>query len=183
MTTPCELRILCQIPVMKFARTYAAKQVGHPTRSVSTHLRSDSNTASVDGVSMFRAVFVVATAIAGAATVQIALTPLAPIYTAAGMAHADPYDDATYGRLAADAHNRGIPGGTTQIGTLAEAVCTLTSDSMTRGDVDATQRDTAPLAWSVLQSWTQAQKQTFAALVIADGYCGSIVTTQTPLAP
>jgi len=132
---------------------------------------------------MFRVVLAAAAAIAGAATVQIALAPAAPIYTTVGVAHADPYDDATYGRLAADAHNKGIPGGTTQIGTIAEAICTLTSDSMTRGDVDATLRDTAPLAWSLLQSWTQAQKQAFAALVIADGYCGSIVTTQSPLAP
>ncbi len=88
-----------------------------------------------------------------------------------------------YGRLAADAHAKRIPGGTTQIGTLAEATCTLTSGSMTKVDVDATLRDTAPAAWSLLLSWTQAQKQAFAALVVADGYCGSIVTTQSPLAP
>ena len=52
--------------------------------------------------------------------------------------------------LAADAHAKRIPGGTTQIGTLAEATCTLTSGSMTKSDVDATLRDTAPAAWSLL---------------------------------
>jgi hypothetical protein len=112
-----------------------------------------------------------------------ALLDLTAGMSTAGVAHAVPSDDELYGRLAADAHAKGIPGGTTQIGTLAEATCALTSGSMTRSDVDGTLRDTAPAAWSLLQSWTQAQKQAFAGLVITDGYCGSIVTTQTPLAP
>jgi hypothetical protein len=93
--------------------------------------------------------------------------------SAAGVAHADPDDDATYGRLAADAHAQGIPGGTTQLGTLAEATCALASGSMRQSDVDATLRDGAPAAWSLLQSWTKAQTHAFGALVIADGYCGS----------
>jgi len=130
---------------------------------------------------MTRALFLAA-AIAGAATVQIALTPR-PICTTAGVAYADPSDDAAYGQLAADAHANGIPGGTTQIGTIAEGTCALTSGSMTRSDVEGTLRDTAPAAWSLLQSWTQAQKQSFAGLVVKDGICGSIVTTQSPLAP
>jgi hypothetical protein len=100
-----------------------------------------------------------------------------------GVAYADPYDDAAYGQLAADAHANGIPGGTTQIGTIAEGTCALTSGSMTRSDMEGTLRDTAPAAWSLLRSWTQPQKQAFAVLVIKDGICGSSVTTQSPLAP
>jgi hypothetical protein len=98
--------------------------------------------------------------------------------SAAGAAHADPDDDATYGRLAADAHAQGIPGGTTQIGTLAEATCSVASHSTSPGDADALLRDGAPLAWSLLHSWTKAQTHAFGALVIADGYCGSILDGQ-----
>lgn len=94
---------------------------------------------------------------------------------AASAVQADPDDDATYGRLAADAHAQGIPGGTTQMGTLAEATCALASGSMRQSDTDAILRDSAPAAWSLLQSWTQPQTRAFRALVIADGYCGSLV--------
>lgn len=102
---------------------------------------------------------------------------------AVGVAHADPYDDATYGRLAADAHAQGIPGGTTQMDTLAEATCALASGSMTQSDVDATLRDGAPLAWSLTQSWTKEQRHAFGALVIVDGYCGSILGGPPPPPP
>ncbi len=86
-------------------------------------------------------------------------------------------DEELYGRLVADANALGIPGGATQIGTLAEGTCAVASGSMTKSDSDLLLRETAPLAWALLESWTQEQRDTFAALVIKDGYCGSTVST------
>jgi hypothetical protein len=94
---------------------------------------------------------------------------------AAGVAHAVPSDDETYGRLVADARAQGIPGGTTQMGTLAEATCSVAAGATSQSDADGTLRDLAPPAWSLLQSWTKEQAHAFGALVIADGYCGSMV--------
>ncbi len=58
--------------------------------------------------------------------------------SAAGVAHADPDDDAAYGRLAADAYAQGIPGGTTQMGTLAEATCSVAAGATSQSDAERT---------------------------------------------
>ena len=102
---------------------------------------------------------------------SLAICVIAAVVTA-GIAEADPSDDAIYGRLAADAHAQGIPGGTTQIGTLAESVCAARDGSTSITDIKALLQEGAPLAWALLQSWTNVQVKTFFRLVVADGYCG-----------
>jgi hypothetical protein len=80
-------------------------------------------------------------------------------------------DEELYGRLAADAHAQGIPGGLAEIGTLAVATCSVAAGSTSLSDALAILRDNSPELLPLLRSWTRAQARTFADLAIADGIC------------
>ena len=86
------------------------------------------------------------------------------------VAHADignPEVDALDQQFAAVVHAAGIPGDPTALGTIATAVCSVHIGSMSSGDATALLRAMSPADYTLLASWTPAQRTTFANLAVA----------------
>jgi hypothetical protein len=87
------------------------------------------------------------------------------------VAHADTTgnqeQDAIDRQFAAVVHAAGIPGDPTALGTIASAVCSVHIGSMSSADATETLRELSPADYTLLASWTPAQRTTFENLAVA----------------